>query len=538
LSNGLKALLIQHFVDENEKSDPVVKRKDKESESEESGSDEEEGDDDEEEEGGEEDGSDEDDDAQSKEKLSAVSLAIHVGSFQDPPSIQGLAHFAEHLIFMGSEKYPKENELDKFVSAHGGADNAQTECEYTMFYFDVVEDFLEGAIDRFAQLFISPLMLRDSMEREMLAVESEFQNSISDDDCRIQQLIASLAVNPISTFTWGNLKTLKEGVSNDVLYAAVHAFVKKHYVASRMYLCVESSQSLDQLQELAEKYFAEIDGEREVHDAIVPIIDHRNAFKPEFFNKIYYVKPKADKYTLLLNFVMPSMQKQYKSKPHDYLAYIIQHEGAGSISSYLKKHLLALRIEAGADDHCFDANSMFTIFSIDVTLTEKGLANVDEVLQAIFSFLLLLQQTSLAEYQRFFVELKDIKDTHFKYQEEKTPTDNVEEFVVNTIFYDAADVLRGSDVYLDFDGDKVIDLIKLMNEGKFNFILLTDKHNSYDKVEQWFGTEYSEEGELCFLVLTFELLITLESFRNASKVHRLVERKKVASNRFLHAKAK
>lgn len=234
---------------------------------------------------------------------------------------------------MGSEKFPKENEFDQFISTNGGADNAMTECEYTMFYFEIVEDHLAGAIDRFAQLFVSPLMLRDSMEREMEAVESEFQNNIADDDTRIMQLCASLAQGPANTFTWGNLKTLKEGISNDELYSAVHDFRRKHYIASKMYLCVESATSLDDQQKLVEKNFSGIADGATPEPLDVPLCP----FSKDFYEKVFYVKPKADKFKLFMTFVLPSMEKHYKTKPHDYLAYIIQHEGVGSLSSYLKK---------------------------------------------------------------------------------------------------------------------------------------------------------------------------------------------------------
>lgn len=234
---------------------------------------------------------------------------------------------------MGSEKFPKENEFDQYVSTNGGADNAMTECEYTMFYFEIVEEHLPGAIDRFSQLFVSPLMLREAMDREMEAVESEFQNNISDDDNRIMQLCASIANGPASTFTWGNLKTLKEGISNDELYTAVHEFRRKHYIANRMHLCVESSSSLDDLQKLVEENFSAIQSGPEPEALVTP--EHH--FKPEFYDKVYYVKPKADKSKLYMTFLLPSMEKHYKSKPHDYLAYVIQHEGVGSLSSYLKK---------------------------------------------------------------------------------------------------------------------------------------------------------------------------------------------------------
>lgn len=326
LPNGLTSLMIQHFIESDDTTEDNQQVEPKLSESDVSMSGSHETDDSEDE---------EDDEDDSREKMAAVALCVRVGSFYDPENIQGLSHFLEHMIFMGSEKYPKENEYDQFITANGGSDNALTECEYTMFYFEIVEEHLAGAIDRFAQLFVSPLMLKDSMEREMEAVESEFQNNISDDDNRIMQLVAKLANGPASTFTWGNLKTLKEGISNAELYKAVHDYRKKHYIANRMFLCVESSAELDEQQKLVEKNFTAIKSgpEPEPLAAVAPV----NHFKPEFFDKVYYVKPKADKNNLYINFLLPSMEKHYKSKPHDYLAYIIQHEGVGSLNSYLKK---------------------------------------------------------------------------------------------------------------------------------------------------------------------------------------------------------
>ncbi|XP_044171596.1 nardilysin-like [Acropora millepora] len=61
--------------------------------------------------------------------MSAAALCIGVGSFSDPDNIPGLAHFLEHMVFMGSEKYPDENEFDVFIKKHGGSDNALTDCE-------------------------------------------------------------------------------------------------------------------------------------------------------------------------------------------------------------------------------------------------------------------------------------------------------------------------------------------------------------------------------------------------------------------------
>jgi len=40
---------------------------------------------------------------------SAAALDVKVGSSFEPNDALGLAHFLEHMLFMGSEKYPEEN---------------------------------------------------------------------------------------------------------------------------------------------------------------------------------------------------------------------------------------------------------------------------------------------------------------------------------------------------------------------------------------------------------------------------------------------
>ena len=68
-----------------------------------------------------------------------------MGSFSDPDDLPGLAHFLEHMVFMGSRKYPDENSFDNFIQKNGGYDNASTDCETTVFYFETQRrSFREG----------------------------------------------------------------------------------------------------------------------------------------------------------------------------------------------------------------------------------------------------------------------------------------------------------------------------------------------------------------------------------------------------------
>ena len=63
----------------------------------------------------------------------------------DPVSLPGLAHFCEHMLFLGTEKFPDENEYSKFLSQHGGSFNAFTSSDHTNYYFDVSPEHLGKA---------------------------------------------------------------------------------------------------------------------------------------------------------------------------------------------------------------------------------------------------------------------------------------------------------------------------------------------------------------------------------------------------------
>lgn len=75
-------------------------------------------------------------------------LNIILGYLSDPKEVYGLAHFCEHMLFLGTEKYPNENDYVKFLSEHGGNSNAATYPDHTLYYFDVIPEQLENSLDR------------------------------------------------------------------------------------------------------------------------------------------------------------------------------------------------------------------------------------------------------------------------------------------------------------------------------------------------------------------------------------------------------
>ena len=144
-------------------------------------------------------------------KQSAASLCVGVGSYSDPDDLPGLAHFLEHMVFMGSKKYPDENGFDEFINEHGGFSNAETLDDKTTFYFNIQRDNFHEGLDRFIQFFISLLLSKDSMQREREAVDNEFHMNKESDYHKAYSILCSLAPDehPIKKFGCGNLETLR-----------------------------------------------------------------------------------------------------------------------------------------------------------------------------------------------------------------------------------------------------------------------------------------------------------------------------------------
>lgn len=135
------------------------------------------------------------------EPLAAANLTVGVGSFSEPRSIGGLAHFLEHLLFLGSDKYPEETGYNDFISKNGGTNNAMTENEYTTYFFEVSEKAFSEAVDRFAQQFVSPLLLKSMLQREREAVDSEYQMAQANDSIRIESFYKIL-INEDHPASW------------------------------------------------------------------------------------------------------------------------------------------------------------------------------------------------------------------------------------------------------------------------------------------------------------------------------------------------
>ncbi|XP_054469231.1 nardilysin-like [Anoplopoma fimbria] len=503
LDNGLRALLISDYsgpaASEDEESDG---EDEEEEEGDESGDEtEDESEDDEEEEDDDDDegrGSDDEDDDEAKkkknaEKQSAAALCVGVGSFSDPSDLPGLAHFLEHMVFMGSEKYPSENGFDAFLKKHGGSDNASTDCERTIFQFDVQRKSFKEALDRWAQFFICPLMIRDAIDREVEAVDSEYQLAKPSDSHRKEMLFGGLAKpgHPMGKFCWGNAQTLKHEPKKKKInvYKRLRAFWKKHYSAHYMTLAVQSKEKLDTLEKWVREIFSKVPNNALSKPDFSEMLD---PFGTPAFNQLYRVVPVRKVHALNITWALPPQEKYYRVKPLHYISWLIGHEGTGSILSVLRKKCWALALFGGNSETGFDQNTTYSIFSISITLTDEGFQNFYQVTHLVFQYLKMLQ--TLGPQQRVYEEIQKIEANEFHYQEQIDPIEYVEDICENMQLFPKEDFLTGDQLMFEFDPEVISGALSLLTPEKANLMLLSPEHEGQCPLrEKWFGTQYSVE---------------------------------------------
>jgi protease-3 len=84
---------------------------------------------------------------------SAAALSVGLGAASDPEDYPGMAHYLEHMLFMGSAQFPEPDGFMAFTAEHGGMTNAYTGLDITNYMMMVENDALPEALDRFSSFF-------------------------------------------------------------------------------------------------------------------------------------------------------------------------------------------------------------------------------------------------------------------------------------------------------------------------------------------------------------------------------------------------
>ncbi|WP_051234845.1 insulinase family protein [Marinimicrobium agarilyticum] len=375
----------------------------------------------------------------------AAALDVHIGHHQNPPEREGLAHFLEHMLFLGTETYPEPDAYQTFISAHGGSHNAYTSAEHTNYYFDIGAAYLEPALDRFARFFTEPLFNAEYVERERHAVDSEFKAKLNDDARRIQDVHRALMnpEHPASRFSVGNLDTLAN-TEERPLRKDVLAFYQRHYSADLMTLVVLGRAPLDELQkQVTERFKAVPRREVELADTYPPLFEKgRLPLRVE-------IEPEKEIRRLSLLFPIPVSNEVLTHKPLHYISHLLGHEGEGSLLSLLKDLGWAEGLVAGRRQQ--DRHS--GLFQISIELTELGVRASDQIVALVFHVIESLAQKGVEPWR--YEELQQMASIDFRFQEVRSPIATVRGLAHRMHLYEPRQVLKGEHLYAGYDAEMI-----------------------------------------------------------------------------------
>ncbi|MFT6101889.1 MAG: secreted Zn-dependent insulinase-like peptidase [Granulosicoccus sp.] len=371
----------------------------------------------------------------------AAALDVHVGSSDDPKDREGLAHFLEHMLFLGTEKYPEAAEYQAFIGDNAGSHNAYTSAEHTNYFFDIDADQLEPALDRFSQFFIAPLFDEEYVDRERNAVHSEYQAKIKDDfrrgyDVYRQQINPK---HPYAKFSVGSLETLSNG-AEDKLRDDLIAFYQAHYSSSQMTLVVLGKESVVDLQKMVNTHFSHIPlRDVDASERIVPLFDPANL--P--FEVIS--KPVKDTRQMAMIFPLPSVKAYYREKPLSYIGSLLGHEGEGSVLSLLKAKGWAEGLSAGGAD----AGAGNATFNISVSLTKEGVLHREEIRGLIFHALKTIESEGVNAWR--YEEEQQLAEIAFQFREKGRAINTVSHLADSMHDYPVAEIISANYRYARFD---------------------------------------------------------------------------------------
>jgi insulysin len=306
---------------------------------------------------------------------SGAALVVNVGQIDDPKDTEGMAHFLEHMLFLGTEKYPDVSEYGNYIRSNGGYNNAYTTTDHTNYQLEVRHEAFPGAIDRFAQFFIAPKFNPEFVGREVNAVHNEAMRHVQN-DFRRGIGVAREIYDPASgeaKFSTGNKETLAKASPE-----AVRAFYESHYSADRMALALCGKASLDELEKLARANFSAI------QKRSIPPVTREAIFLPrKSALRMAQIEPVKEVRSLGLEFVIPATRPDFVSKPEQLLDALISYPGPGGLVESLKREGLANKAGATVWERTGDYGSFF----IQVDLTPEGEKKHERVLQLVFAYL-------------------------------------------------------------------------------------------------------------------------------------------------------
>ncbi|WP_392353347.1 insulinase family protein [Pseudoalteromonas sp. PB2-1] len=408
---------------------------------------------------------------------SAAALSVGVGLLHDPMSQQGMAHYLEHMLFLGTERYPDTKGYSDFMTKNGGAHNAYTWLDITNYMFKVNNDAYDEALDRFADFFKSPKLYPEYTDKEKNAVNAEWSMRREMDFFGQFKLARQMmGDHPANRFLIGNLETLgdKEG-SN--LHKETVAFYNKYYSSNIMKVAMISNRPLAEMEAKAEQYFADIENKQIEKPTVTDKLD----FSKAGGKRVYY-SPNEDVKQLELEFTIKDNSAEFAVKPNRFVSYLLSNEMQGSPAQILRDKGWVSHLSAS------DAPTQYGNYGslkVNIELTDSGMQNREEIVATIMQYIALIKEQGVDS--KYFNEIRTSLNNEFQFLEKgdefsyvSNLTDSMQKFPVNN-------AINAPYYFAKFDADAVQNVLSQLNEDTLRIWYISKQEDTDSQLHFYDG---------------------------------------------------
>ncbi len=411
---------------------------------------------------------------------SAAALSVESGSCNDPDEYPGMAHFCEHMLFMGSKKYPDENTFWQKITDNSGTTNAYTKPDRTVYMFSINHESFSETLDIFSGFFTDPLFKEDSVKRELNAVNQEHQKNIENDGWREYMVLKENAnpKNPNSKFSTGTAATLSI-ISIDTL----RTWFQKQYSANQMHLVIYSKEPLESLITLTTSTFSQIPSNTPIKESLEPMLSCGQK------GHITFIEPIQNLKRISLVWEMPQEAAlDYDGKTPNLIAYALNSKGDNSLFQSLRKEGLAEGLHAEADR----LGKNLVLLNLSIDLTKSGIANLDDVFTRVFQTISYLKRSSIPPH--LFNEYKKMSDIDYQWQSRYSAFEYVSE-LADIMIDEPLSTFPQKSTSIHAYKPKVLQeiLIKMTPENAAFFVTASSEltKQKFDRKEKWMNVDYS-----------------------------------------------
>lgn len=406
--------------------------------------------------------------------MTSASLTVKVGYYNDPVDTPGLAHFLEHMIFMGSKKYPNVSEFMDYLNKYGGTTNAYTSFNITNYFFNITTSKFKNAFDIFYNLFLNPLFKSETINKEINAVNSEHEKNKFDDSWRVMEVLKHASNNnyPFHKFGTGSKKTLNKPNIREQLLD-----LYKLYSSNIMRLVIYTNLPIHKIEKLVKNTFSNIKNNN--NNKLITTTEL--PFEPKYIT----MNSINDSDILNMYFYTPSFINLFKFKIKELILFLLNHEGLNTLNYILEKKNFCYSFSVSdlSDDE------KFCIIHCEFNLTKYGLDNINTIYSLFDQYIKLMLSDNL---ERYFKEQQINNQTIFNYIEKYDSINYITDLQENFIFYPTKYLIYGPYYYKTYDQSQVKNVLSYLNIQNALIILNTKNiTHTHTHIEPHYKIKYN-----------------------------------------------